>query len=78
MIGTPAITANAIPQQFAAPDGKVNIWAFGFFILTGAALVYGIVNSRIQIKKAQTEDLKIKELEHNLKTLMGKDYQQIA
>ena len=45
--------------------------------LTALALVYGIWNSRMQIKKLREENDKMKELEHNLKEIMGDKYQKI-
>ena len=73
----PTQVAPQVPAQFKGEDGKVNVLSVGFFALTALALVYGIWNSRMQIKKLREENDKMKELEHNLKEIMGDKYQKI-
>ena len=76
MIPVPSLQA-ASPQQIVTRETGANLLGWGLFALTTGALIYGILNSRLQLRKAKEENLKMKELEHNLKEILGDKYQKI-
>ena len=76
MVNSAPITAT-VSEQFLTQRSKVNVLSIGFFVLTAAALIYGIANNRLQMKKLREENEKMKELEHNLKGILGDRYQTI-
>lgn len=77
-----------VPNQFSSGDGRVSVIGWILFGITVTALVYNIVQSHQNItqnKKKEEQDTndikalqaKTKELEHNLKSALGGNYQTL-